>query len=129
MVPNKSFLVLETLCESIHFLYATMPASCKYKASCASACVHQMHVQPPPARATWARACVYIPSVSISFLCDFDWCVLLHGCEFFAHSIGWFKGKITGKSHTSWENLWKIDGFLSHPTQKAGLLELGATGL
>ena len=28
---------------------------------------------------------------------------MLHGPE---KSVGWFKGKITGHSHISWENLW-----------------------
>ena len=31
-------------------------------------------------------------------------------------SIDWFKGKITGKSHISWKNLWfRVDFSLSQP--------------
>ena len=33
-------------------------------------------------------------------------------------SIDWFKAKITGKSHTSWENLWfPVDFPLSEPIE------------
>ena len=39
-------------------------------------------------------------------------CLARHG------SIGWFKGKITGKSHISWENLWfPVDFPLSQPIE------------
>ena len=34
-------------------------------------------------------------------------------------SIDWFKGKITGKSHISWENLWfLVDVPLSQPIDR-----------
>ena len=33
-------------------------------------------------------------------------------------SIGWFRGKITGNSHISWENLWfPVDFPLSQPIE------------
>ena len=35
------------------------------------------------------------------------------------HSIDWFKGKITGKSHISWEHLWfPVDFPLSQPIER-----------
>ena len=37
-------------------------------------------------------------------------------------SIDWFKGKITGKSHISWENLWfPVDVPLSQPIESTFL--------
>ena len=39
--------------------------------------------------------------------------------DFLAQSIDWFKGKMTGESHISWENLWfpefPVDFPLSQP--------------
>ena len=38
----------------------------------------------------------------------------------FLNSIGWFKGKITGNSHISWENLWfPVDFPLSQPIENS----------
>ena len=42
-------------------------------------------------------------------------------------SIDWFKGKITGKSHISWENLWfPVDFPLSQPIDRKEPKDLAA---
>ena len=48
----------------------------------------------------------------------------------FSSSIDWFKGKITGKSHISWENLWFPVGFpLSQPGDVSVYHGVSSSGL
>ena len=61
------------------------------------------------------------------------WNVLFFSWRFLAGkiiSIDWFKGKLTGKSHDSWENLWfPVDFPLSQPIDHLEMLDSALLGL
>ena len=64
-----------------------------------------------------ARRTVYLPTFTPNKSPSFVGKYTRHGASpYYYYSIDWFKGKITGKSHCSWENLWfpvKLFPFLS----------------
>ena len=55
-------------------------------------------------------------SILLLFWLKYDQTII---SQCFWNSIGWFKGKITGNSHMSWENLWfPVDFPLRQPIEK-----------